>query len=85
METRAKNKIIKNFKKYFLPKNGYYLFKQINLAKINLDPKKYLETKIIGKKQNIFNGNHALDLKSYLSLIVPPRFHKQLVKCDFFI
>ncbi len=84
METRAKNKIIKNFKKYFLPKNGYYLFKKINLAKINLDQKKYLETKIIEKKQKIFNSNHALDLRSYLSLIIPDRFHKQLVECDFF-
>ncbi|MBU0722392.1 hypothetical protein KKA93_02990 [Patescibacteria group bacterium] len=84
METRAKNKIIKNFKKRFLQKNDQYLFDKINLTKTNFGQKKYSVTKIVEKKSQILNGGHALDLKSYLSLIVPHRFHKQLIKCNFF-
>lgn len=84
METRAKNKITKNFKKHFLLKKGHYLFKQINLEKIKLDQKKYLVTKISEKNPKLFDSDHSLDLKSYLTLIVPSRFYKQLLKCDFF-
>ena len=84
METRKNDKIIRNFKKYFLSKKDHYFFKRINLEKIKLDQKKYLVTKIAGKKSKLFNNGHSLDLKSYLTLIVPRRFHKQLLKCDFF-
>lgn len=83
METGAKNKIIRDFKKSFLQKNDHYCFKQIQIRGKKLKQKKYLITKN-GKKSKIFNCKHALNLKSYLTLIVPHQFYKHLPKCDFF-
>lgn len=86
MEAREKNEIIHNLRKYFFSKNSDYFFKQINLTKlrkINLN-QKYSVKKITKKNGKYLTVKHALNLKSYLSLIVPVCLHKILPKCDFF-
>ncbi|MBI2645242.1 hypothetical protein HYW94_03675 [Candidatus Uhrbacteria bacterium] len=83
METGGKNKIIKFFETYHLSKNSCYSLKCIRLTKKKIK-QKYFVSKIARRKSEILSGKHALNLKSYLSLIIPADFHRFLPACDFF-
>lgn len=83
MGTRKKNKLVKEFRKLFLSEDDRYVVKRVDLEKEKVDPKNRFILKTVGDVLADTGKDHALNLSSYLRLIVPKRLQAHLCKCDF--